>query len=492
MFLSLPCCKRTRYHRTDYQALLRKESFYTDNNDKNAVSMSFYHILPSNVAESSFPNNNASAYSTPLSNPYVLKGKWEVTLMNMTYSGCVNTFHNDKITVYKRYTTNEHLIKTKKPLKLVLEKGKKLRLIIQELQVLLKGVVSLNISEDKEHCTWRILHSHLCLVFDIPLQELFNLWNDVITPWDNAPSNYEGFNMNDVSEQEMTLLIVPITSNVTTIPIKVKKEIVNPQKIMNRFNERVKLATMSMNDGKSHFIVQKHATDNHVILFSEKFVNALTLRQGGIYTQQQIRFATYNFSNIFQEEWNVYIFKVDEVALPSRIVTNTIDLKPHAFHNHSDAVTYLNKLVEKENLVFSCDEANHLHLKITDENTSVTFDDTLRDIFAFDVNAFAGRGDYAASDVFSLTRRIHYLYVYSNVGDYVRIGNTEAPLLSIIPFATGDCDLLKEKVFKYPMYVRVIHDHISQIDIEIRDDAGQHVPFITDAITSIRLHFRQV
>ena len=100
---------------------------------------------------------------------------------------------------------------------------------------------------------------------------------------------------------------------------------------------------------------------------------------------------------------------------------------------------------------------------------------------------------WKGNGAFSLARRIHYLYVYSNVSDYVRIGDTQAPLLAVIPFNPDVCvNLLQETTFKSPMYVPVIQNPISQIDIAIYDGAGELVPFVADAVTSLRLHFRRL
>ena len=69
--------------------------------------MDFYHVLPSNTSPDYFPNNNASEYSMPLDNPYVLSRNWEVGLMDITYSTCVNTFNNDKLTVTEMVSLTE-------------------------------------------------------------------------------------------------------------------------------------------------------------------------------------------------------------------------------------------------------------------------------------------------------------------------------------------------------------------------------------------------
>ena len=91
-------------------------------------NMSFYHILPSNTSPQYFPNNNASRFSTPVEASYHQPGKWEVALMNMKHSLCINTFDNDIITVKNMTSTDEscdELRKAKKPVKIRLSVPKK-------------------------------------------------------------------------------------------------------------------------------------------------------------------------------------------------------------------------------------------------------------------------------------------------------------------------------------------------------------------------------
>jgi hypothetical protein len=123
---------------------------------------------------------------------------------------------------------------------------------------------------------------------------------------------------------------------------------------------------------------------------------------------------------------------------------------------------------------------------------TITFDDDLRDILGFLNKTISGKNTHRADKKFSLFRCIQFLYIYSNISENVRIGDTEAPLLGIIPFSkTDNRSILVENIFKVPMYIKVSRDRISQIDIAIYDGAGKLVPFTYDAITTVQLHFRQ-
>ena len=82
---------------------------------------------------------------------------------------------------------------------------------------------------------------------------------------------------------------------------------------------------------------------------------------------------------------------------------------------------------------------------------------------------------------------------FTRVSAYVHIGDTEAPLLAVIPFqATKLCNRLKEKNLRHPMYVPVIADCISQIDIGIYDGTGQLIPSTRDVVATLVIHFRQL
>ena len=73
----------------------------------------------------------------------------------------------------------------------------------------------------------------------------------------------------------------------------------------------------------------------------------------------------------------------------------------------------------------------------------------------------------------------------------IRIGDTEAPLLAVIPFNPKKCNILTEKTFKSLMYVNVKSDYLSQIDIGIYDGNGKLIPFRKDVVTTLKLHFRK-
>ncbi len=193
------------------------------------------------------------------------------------------------------------------------------------------------------------------------------------------------------------------------------------------------------------------------------------------------------------KKWFVRINRIPDGGCKSCpvLIKKEIQLKPSFFKSRISAINYVNDQLKQAYVNFSIDKRGFIKLTILKNGIRIIFGDSLRDIFGFDRSAYEGISEYYAGEIFSLTRCIDFLYVYSSVGEHVRIGNVKAPLIGVIVLPDGQCDQLTEKVFENPTYVPLIHHKIFQIDIEIRDGNGELVPFLKDAITLTRLHFRR-
>jgi len=473
------------------------------------LKMSFFHILPSNTSPNYFPKNNASNYSTPIENSYILNGDWEVALMNMTYSTCVNTYNNDEITVKEKMNFTELYKLSEKPLKIKIEIPKDIDTTYQLCKALLpimnkamEGVLNLTEAKSKEtgYFKWNLLIPGGIIIMSKSFKDLFKLWTDVITSWDPSPTNYfpvprdSKFNPKDYDD--FSIIAIPLKAQRLKYVIKSKNESLPPNEVVTRFNEKIPSSVAVLSFGDKHFEVHKLHDDGNCVVMNHQFLDYCYFRQGGIFYEGHLRFGTYNPDNYLKDEWCVYMYPDIYRNLTSNTteLVRTIVLKPVKFSQHASAVAFLNQTLNDSRIKISIDASNILTLKITDDKLTITFDKNLQDILAFSKSSYKGSGSFVADAAFSLTRRIQYLFVYSNVGEYIRVGDTEAPLIAILPFNAADktCSLLKEKVFNTPMYVHVSRDRISQIDIGIYDGAGQLVPFIDESVTTLRLHFRQL
>ena len=119
--------------------------------------MDFYHILPSHSASSSYPNNNASSYTIPIQPPYILDEKWEVALMNVTHSNCINTFANETVTVYEKFEDYSVLEKYSSPIEVNLSKPKGteqyeiISEIVNDLKKKSNGMFEIKMLRDKKN-----------------------------------------------------------------------------------------------------------------------------------------------------------------------------------------------------------------------------------------------------------------------------------------------------------------------------------------------------
>ena len=470
------------------------------------LTMSFFHILPSNTSPNYFPQNNASNYSTPIENSYILNGDWEVALMNMTYSSCVNTFNNDQITIKEKMNFAEMYKRSEKPIKITIEIPKDIDTtydLCKALLPIMKNAMKdvLNVSEEKEcYFTWKILISGGIIIIDKNLKTIFNMWNDVITSWDPSSTNYfpvpKDVKFNPKDYDSFSIIAIPPKLHRVKYVIKSKNESLSPNEIVARFNDKIPPKVAMMLIDNKHFELRKLHDDGQCVILNQQFIQYLYFRRGGIFYEGHLRFGPYSTDDNLKDEWCVYIYPdIYRNLTPNTTeLIRTIVLKPIQFNKYLDVVAFLNKNINDSRIIFSCDAKNILTLKISDDKLTVMLDENLQDIFALSKSSYKGSGSFTANAPFSLTRNIQYLFIYSNVGEYIHVGDTEAPLLAIIPFNVNDesCNILKEKIFNTPMYVHVSRDRISQIDIGIYDGAGQLVPFINDSVTTLRLHFRQL
>ncbi|MEL7196453.1 MAG: hypothetical protein AAFO96_28755 [Bacteroidota bacterium] len=410
--------------------------------------------------------------------------------MNITYSGCVNTFHHDEIVVEKPFNLKEKLMKSKKPLRVPVY-GSSIQSVMENINTRFDGVLKLEMDAEKKFCKWVV--NDYPIIISQALMNLFGLWQDVISKWDMQPVNYHELEYKKRWEDmDYHITIIPDKYKATKWTLKRENEKIRPEDFVVRFYWMMK-DYLHIEREKNRFTVTKLYDDNVMILFSEPLHRMTSFRQAGFYSKRAVHFGDFDFGNSFRPAWDVFLFDITETEPDSDRMKFPITLPPHTFERQSDAIAFLNKAINDANISISLMKDGTLRLSITDEGTSITFSNTLRDILAFDHNTYRGRKAVIGSGTFSLARRIHYLYVYSSVSDYVRIGDTEAPLLAVIPFNPEVCvNLLQEKTFKTPMYVPVIQNPISQIDIAIYDGAGELVPFAGDAVTSLRLHFRQL
>jgi hypothetical protein len=96
-------------------------------------------------------------------------------------------------------------------------------------------------------------------------------------------------------------------------------------------------------------------------------------------------------------------------------------------------------------------------------------------------------------EVMQIDNSVNHIYLYTDIVDYVVTGDTVAPLLRILPmqsFAGNDQMDHYTHTFTKAHYIPVSRHHIESIHIDLRDDQGKNIPFVSGK-SIVKLHFRR-
>ena len=465
---------------------------------------SFCHIIPSTAAKDSFPDNNASLFSIPINDAETLTGDWQVALAQLSYSNCLYTFNNEIIHVNE---TRTHAYQCESGCRVHIprwpasaKQRKDVNLYIQAfIQKTCTNIMTFAAKgATYNEFTYTVAPGWLVCLSD-KLKEELEFESSAFTSYDTHTKNdIKRTRKFEYKEGEYYLDIIP--QNASTL---VKKLIIKPKNTdltIRAFGEKInallkqdkKQLAVIKGSPRGHIVIEKLIDDDLVLVCSEylhKFLHHHTAALHGKESAGLVH--TYRYTKRFTKEWSVSLYRKSKQPIIGHRFTEII-LAPKRFITINEAVQYLNTSINSTHITFNNDASGILSIDVGSSGIKVEFiGDTLKDILGFDQNKFESGQKVRASAKLSLTRRINYFQIYSNIGVDVRIGDTEAPLLAIIPFNPKECGILTERNFKKPTYVDLRSNYIPQINIAIYDDAGALVPFYKDAITTLTLIFKR-
>ena len=296
--------------------------------------------------------------------------------------------------------------------------------------------------------------------------------------------------------KDLYIIIVRIPLNVRKIVIKKANEELTAEEVVERVNSRIPNVELKIAPSQKHFIFSKDCRQSvtdcqeELLLMSKHFHKSMGFHRAVMYHDGLTRFKEYDFNKQFSNEWSISLIKVNDIFNVQDFYEWVHPLKSLSFLDHTEAVKYLNTL--DSNVIFTLSGKNKVTVEIKKEETNVAFNPDLRDCLAFDKDHLVGKGHHVASGEFSLKRRISFLYVYSNVAEYCKVGDTMAPLLGIVPFEGKACETVQERIFQNPMYVPIRSNTMSFIEVLLCDGTGQTVPFTSNGKSVVCLHFKQV
>jgi hypothetical protein len=98
-----------------------------------------------------------------------------------------------------------------------------------------------------------------------------------------------------------------------------------------------------------------------------------------------------------------------------------------------------------------------------------------------------------------MNQGLNLIFVYSDVVEYNVVGHTSVPLLRVIPFKVDSATAADEeggntyhvhREFVHPHYLPVSKSYFDTVNITIKGDLGQNIPFTQGKVT-VKLHFRK-
>jgi hypothetical protein len=97
--------------------------------------------------------------------------------------------------------------------------------------------------------------------------------------------------------------------------------------------------------------------------------------------------------------------------------------------------------------------------------------------------------EWKSTNACDINRGFSSLYVYCNVLEHVAVGDTKAPLLRIVR-ATDKSGYNEHMIYEKPLYVPLQQKTFDSIEIDIRTDVGNPIPFEYGKVI-VTLHFRR-
>ena len=96
--------------------------------------------------------------------------------------------------------------------------------------------------------------------------------------------------------------------------------------------------------------------------------------------------------------------------------------------------------------------------------------------------------EWKSTNACDVNRGVSSMYVYCNVLEHVPVGDTKAPLLRIVR-VTDKSGHNVHTIYEKPLYVPLQQKNFDSIEIDIRSDVGNPIPFEYGKVL-VTLHFR--
>ena len=225
--------------------------------------------------------------------------------------------------------------------------------------------------------------------------------------------------------------------------------------------------------------------------------------------QWEVAISEISYPSMYQNITEGYFKFFDEKLSKS---TSTYNLEPGLYISITDIVEAMNTFIqEKNNHNETCITvkvsrwSQKVEIILANDTSGLAFCSTdLGHIFDNNVgNQFGvlmkGKGPHEPQIAYDIVR-IHSLMIYSDLVEYIIVGDTKAPLLRCFPFisklkgadiiTTGQ--YMNYQTFSNLQFRPLLKNFFHSIHIDLRDTSGEKIPFVSVGITRLVLMFRKV
>lgn len=196
----------------------------------------------------------------------------------------------------------------------------------------------------------------------------------------------------------------------------------------------------------------------------------------------------------YPHSWN----NVREIHLQNHFYVGKIDEMPTVctlpaghYSSLKSIIDKLNGIIKatkfKDKVEFSYEELNRKVTAHVEKGYRV-FCGHIRTMLGFNTEDYITKTTTAEHEA-DLDLGFHSLYIYCDVVQPQVVGDTQVPLIRIIPVEGKDGERVS-KAFQSPQYLPVSRKQFETIEVNIRQDTGAKVPFETGRVL-VTLHFRR-
>lgn len=505
----------------------------------------FSVVLPSNSNPVIFPNNNPSEFSVEFTNPIVLNGRHEVALSEITYYNDLNVQKKSYIEIYEHQysdkifslcknedfeewdfnqiklpsfminmaatamtfypsTEDAKLVPSKEYSREAVTKG------LKDLFRPIESVVRLAINKENKPTLipsgneW-LKNRHVAVLFNKDFTDSLGLTSEVYSSRHLIAAIGTFKASLKVSPKAMILPLYALKSKKIVIK-KSNETISSVEDLVERLKSVLPKTDITFKVVRDNLLIFEKMTpvngvDSCVLEIDFGFLLVLSTDQTPLLCNKNQKLtATVVIENLQkklaqQHEWSLIVYG-SEVEPSHLEKTNKLQVQHtfnvHEFRSPSSLCKELNEPSKRDDIEtyeFYYDPKVERMKVDVPEGLEIHFDSIIQNVMGFSKLKSVKAGTTTADARPVLARGIHNLYIYTNIVEYSRVGNIEAPLLRTFPLSTVQKQMINRE-FINRAYVPINRSIINRIDISIRDDAGNVVPFDSSGTTILTLEIR--